>query len=184
MNNKIKFSTRALTEVALTVALISVCAMISLPLPIPITMQICGVYFALFFLGGRLGTIAVFVYLLLGMIGIPVFAGFTGGIARLFDASGGFILGLLLSALLFWLLEYLLPKRPAFSAVAAALALLLLYVAGSLWYGMVHLGSFDFITVISVCVLPFIIPDAIKIFLAYILAKRLRNAITNIQRKE
>ena len=184
MDNNGKVNTRAITAVALTVALISVCAMISIPIAIPITLQSFGIYFALFFLGGKLGSLSVFIYLSLGALGVPIFAGFTGGIARFFDASGGFLFGFLLAALLFWLLEYLLPVGARFSIASAALSLVLLYICGVLWYFFIYLGGGDFLSVILGAVLPFIIPDIIKIFFAYLLCERLKTVVNiNIQRK-
>ena len=79
-----RFSARELVFSALTAALISVCAWIQIPLgPIAFTMQTFGVFAAVGLLGGKLGTLAVAVYLLLGASGAPVFTGFSGGFAKL-----------------------------------------------------------------------------------------------------
>ena len=165
---------RELVYTALASALIAVSALITVPLPsaVAITLQTFGVYFALFFLGGRLGCIAVTLYIAIGAVGLPVFSGFSGGVGRLLDASGGFIVGFLLSALVYWLLTSIFCEK--YRLLFAFLSLLILYVTGTLWYTLVYVGgSLDILTALAACVLPFVIPDAVKILLADLLAKRL-----------
>ena len=70
-------------------ALIAVCAWISIPTTIPFTLQTLGIFTAIGVLGGKRGTVSILVYIILGMIGLPVFAGFNGGIGVLFNATGG-----------------------------------------------------------------------------------------------
>jgi biotin transport system substrate-specific component len=170
---------RELAYTALASALIAVSALITVPLPsaVAITLQTFGVYFALFFLGGRLGTCAVALYIAIGSVGLPVFSGFSGGVGRLFDAGGGFILGFLIAALVYWLLTCLFGAR--LRILFAVITLLLLYAVGALWYSFVYLGAeaADFVTALAVTVLPFIIPDALKIALAEIIARRLHKII-------
>lgn len=93
----------SLTYVALMAALMAVCAWITIPVgPVPFTMQTFAVFAALGLLGGKRGTLAVVVYLLLGLVGLPVFAGFSSGAAALLGPTGGFLLGFLASALVYW----------------------------------------------------------------------------------
>ena len=102
---RIRLRTRDMTHIALFAVLMAVCAWISIPITtISFTLQTFAVFAALLTLGGRLGTYAVVVYLLLGAVGLPVFSGFRGGPAALLGASGGYILGFLASALVYWLL--------------------------------------------------------------------------------
>lgn len=92
-----------LAYIALMAALIALCAWISVPLgPVPFTMQTFGIFAALGLLGGRRGTLAFLIYLLLGIVGLPVFSGFSAGAGVLFGATGGYLLGYLAAALLFW----------------------------------------------------------------------------------
>ena len=95
------------TYIALFAALIAVCAFITIPMPLPFisfTLQTFGVFAALGILGGRDGTTAVAVYILLGAIGVPVFSGFRGGFGVLIGPTGGYIAGFLGAALVYWLL--------------------------------------------------------------------------------
>ena len=160
---------------ALACAFMCVGAMISIPLVVPATMQTFALWFCLFYLGGKRASAAVILYILIGSMGIPVFSGFSGGISRLLDAGGGFIFGLALAALVYSALAFLLPKSGFFTIVSAVISHLVLYASGVLWYAFVYLGggAEALISALIVCVLPFVIPDAAKLFLAYILAKRL-----------
>ena len=93
---------------ALFAVLLTVCAWISVPLPVPFTLQTFAIFAALGILGGRRGTWAVAVYLLLGAVGLPVFSGFRGGLGALLGTTGGYILGFLALALVYWLVTALL----------------------------------------------------------------------------
>ncbi|MDD3920030.1 MAG: biotin transporter BioY, partial [Eubacteriales bacterium] len=82
-------NTRDMLYIALAVALIAICAWLSIPAAVPFTMQTFGVFMAAGLLGKRRGVMAVAVYLLLGIIGIPVFSGFRGGVGVLMGNTGG-----------------------------------------------------------------------------------------------
>lgn len=164
---------RDLTEIAIVSALLCLSALIYIPFAVPITLQTLVLFLSLFSMGGRRTSIATAVYIALGALGLPVFSGFLGGIARLFDATGGYILGMLLGAICFWLLERLMPDKRPYIAVRAAVSLFVIYLAGAVWYAFVYLGDKSLGCLISVCVLPFVIPDAIKIYVAYIISKRI-----------
>ena len=74
-------------------ALMAVCSWISIPTAIPFTLQTMAVFLAVGLLGGKRGTLAVTAYVLLGAVGAPVFANFSGGIGILLGQTGGYILG-------------------------------------------------------------------------------------------
>jgi len=155
-------------------ALLCIGAWLSFPLgDVAVTLQTLGVFLCLFTLGGRRGTIAIFVYLLLGAVGLPVFSGFRGGIAALLGATGGYLLGFFATGLVYWLLSSLFPRHPL---PAMAAGLLACYCFGSIWYFYVYIGG-DSITlgfIAAKCVLPFLLPDAIKLLLAYRLSQKLK----------
>lgn len=102
-----------LAYAALFAVLLMVCAWINIPLTVPFTLQTFGVFAALGTLGGRRGTLAILAYLLLGLVGLPVFSGFQGGPGVLLGTTGGYILGFLASALLYWGMTARLGDRPA-----------------------------------------------------------------------
>ena len=95
-----KFSTRDLCFCAIGAALIAVCAWISIPADVPFTLQTFAIFTVCGLLGGRRGTVSVLVYLLLGAVGAPVFAGFRGGFASLIGTTGGYLVGFILLALI------------------------------------------------------------------------------------
>lgn len=165
-----KVSTGRLALIAVMAAVISVSAFISIPFAgVPITMQLFGVYLALFILGGRGGSAAVLLYISIGALGLPVFSGFSGGIGRLVDATGGFIFGFIILALVYWCLTSILPSGRAYSIISAVISTIVLYFVGALWYSVVFLGGIVYFLEAVLCtVLPFIAFDVVKIFLAVI----------------
>ena len=169
---------------AISAALITVCSWISVPLgPVPVTLQTMAILAVLMTVGGRRGTIAIAVYLLLGAVGVPVFAGFKGGPASFLGPTGGFLAGFIVAALVFWLLEKLvfarlmttLGKRLIFGLVNSLIFELVLYVFGVIWFMTVYAaktGPIGLGTVLGMCVIPFIIPDLIKMAAAAVIGSR------------
>lgn len=161
---------------ALMAVLIAVCSWISIQTVVPFTLQTFAVFCALELLGGARGTIAVAVYLLLGAVGVPVFAGFTGGLGILLGSTGGYLLGFLLTGLVYWLFERL--GRSLWLHVAALLlGLALCYAFGTLWFIEVYSranGPLSVMTALSWCVLPFLLPDGLKLALALLLSARVK----------
>ena len=159
-------STKYMVRAALFAGAMAVCAWLAVPIPdIGFTMQTFGVFLALGLLGGKWGTVSIGLYLLLGLVGLPVFSGFRGGPGVLLGVTGGYLWGFLLSGLVYWAAERL-GKLPAM-----ILGLLACYGCGTAWFLMYSGGGLGF--VLLRCVVPYLIPDGIKIFLAWSLSKRL-----------
>mgnify|MGYP004677723905 FL=1 len=157
-------------------ALIAVCSWISIPATVPFTLQTLGVFSAVGLLGGKRGSLAVLVYILLGLVGLPVFAGLSGGVGVLFGTTGGYIIGFLSSALLMWFAEQLFGKNKIVLAASMVLGLGVCYAIGTLWFMVVYAktsGTVGLGTVLGWCVLPFIVPDLLKIAVALVLTDRL-----------
>lgn len=160
--------------------LIAICSWISIPTMVPFTLQTFGVFLAVGVLGGRRGSLAVLVFVLLGVIGIPVFSGFTGGIGILLNNTGGYIIGFIFSALLMWGMEKILGRKTWALALSMVLGLAVCYAFGTVWFMVVYArnaGAVGVATVLSWCVLPFVIPDLIKIIFALGLSKRLARIV-------
>ena len=158
---------RKMVVCSLFAALTAICAWIAIPIPpISFTMQTFAIFLTLGVLGGKWGTVSVLLYLLLGIVGLPVFSGFRGGFGAILGATGGYIWGFAVSALLYWALERL-GKLPAMAA-----GMLSCYLCGSLWF-TVYAGDIGFVPVLLTCVVPYLVPDAVKIGLAYSLSKRI-----------
>ena len=151
---------------SLFAALIAICAWISVPIPpVSFTLQTLGILMALGILGGKWGSVTVFVYLLTGIVGLPVFAGFRGGAGALLDATGGFLWGFLLGGFGYWMLEKL-GKIPAMVGF-----LLISYSCGCWWFS--RWGGTAMGPAALTCVVPYLIPDGIKLSLAYTLSRRI-----------
>lgn len=171
--------TRDMTYIALMAVLISVCSWLSVPSVIPFTMQTFGVFAALLLLGGKRGSIAVLLYILMGAVGLPVFSNFTGGVGKLMGPSGGYIFGFLLTALCYWVMTALLGDRLWIKILALTAGLVLCYAFGTLWFVEVYSRSepIGIMSALSMCVFPFMVPDAIKMALALAVEKLLRGKI-------
>lgn len=175
-----KTKTYDLVYISIFVVLIAICSWIFIPLTVPVTLQTFGVFMAVGLLGGKRGTLAVLVYILMGTLGIPVFSGFTGGIGIIAGTTGGYIVGFLFSALLMWGMEKAFGRSTAVLALSMVLGLVLCYAVGTLWFMAVYgasSGAIGILTVLGWCVFPFIIPDVAKIVLALILTRRLSGVI-------
>lgn len=173
-----KLRTRDLAYISVFAALIAVCAWIAVPTPwnVSYTLQTMAVFLAVGLLGGKRGTLAVAVYLLLGAAGLPVFSNFTGGAGALLGTTGGYLVGFLFSALLVWALERFAAGRLWAQALAMVLALLVCYAFGTAWFMAVYMrakGAVSLGAVLGWCVVPYIVPDLVKIALALLLARRL-----------
>lgn len=177
MNNQ---RVHSLVYIALFAALLTICAWITIPVTIPFTMQTLAVFLAPLVLGGKRGSLAVAVYLLLGAVGVPVFSGFHSGLGALVGNTGGYLVGFLISAMLMWALERFWQRGYAALALAMAVSLLACYAFGTAWFVMISVRNGTAMTVgtaLSLCVVPFIIPDAAKMLLAVTLAKRLKRFV-------
>ncbi|MCD7754491.1 MAG: biotin transporter BioY [Clostridiales bacterium] len=176
--------TRDMVLIALFAALRPRCAGLSAPPPVPTPLPPFGAFGPGGRRGGKRGTLAVLVYILLGAIGLPVFAGFSGGMGSLLGSSGGYIIGFLFSALVMWGMEALfhLPaaggseagkglvtKRNGVLVLSMVLGLLVCYLFGTVWFMAVYTsanGAVALMTVLGWCVFPFIPFDLLKIALA------------------
>ena len=171
---------RKMTFTAMAAVLICVCSWITIPFTIPFTMQTFAVFFAVLFLGGKNGIAAIALYLLMGMIGLPVFSGFRGGIGHLLGPTGGYIVGFLFTGIFYLMLEPFQKKSRFIRWVALAGGLVLCYLAGTLWFIIVtgsNGGAYTFWSSLSLCVLPYIIPDCAKMILAVYLSNRVKKHV-------
>ena len=176
MNSK----TKDMVYISMFAVLIAICSWISIPAAVPFTLQTMAVFTAVGLLGGKRGTISVLLYILLGAIGIPVFAGFSGGVGVLMGTTGGYIVGFLFSALLMWAMEAAFGKGRIIRILSMVLGLIVCYAFGTIWFMFVYTkttGPVGIAAVLGWCVIPFIIPDCIKIVVAFILTDRLKKVV-------
>ena len=178
MNNTNK--TRDTVFIALFSVLIAVCAWISIPTAVPFTMQTFGVFFALNFLGGKKGIFSVVIYLLMGIIGVPVFANGTAGLGILMGTTGGYMIGWIFSGLAMWLFQTLLGRKKWAQFISMLVGLLVCYGIGTAWFLVVYAqttGAVGLWAALCWCVFPFILPDLVKLGMVLWLTQRLNKIV-------
>ncbi|MBP1561994.1 MAG: biotin transporter BioY [Oscillospiraceae bacterium] len=175
------FSTLELAYTALFTVLIAVCSWITVPLPgVPFTLQTFGIFCAMGIIGGKRSFFAVLTYILLGAVGVPVFSGFRGGLGVLTGLTGGYIVGFLASAAVFWLLTKAFGEKLPVVIGAMVCSLAVCYLFGTVWFVIAGTGSITMAGIVgalSKCVIPFIIPDLIKMALALTLTKAVKKFV-------
>ena len=175
-----KSKTYDMVYIALFAVLIAICSWISIPTVVPFTLQTFATFLSLAVLGGKRGTCAVIVYVLLGAVVIPVFSGFKGGIGVLLSTTGGYIIGFIASALVVWAFEKIAGKKLPVLALSMVCGLIVCYILGTTWFILLYaknVGPVGLSTVLGWCVIPFIIPDLIKLALALLIGQRISKAL-------
>ena len=175
--------TQSIVLCGLSIALLAVGAAITLPFgPVPFTLQTLMLILIVLILTPQETVAAVGGYLLLGAIGLPLFSGFRGGFGILLGPTGGFLMGFFVAALLVAALRGAFgPKATGKKGslaldVASILIVILSYYAFGLAWFMSLTGS-TLTGALGLCVLPFLIPDAIKAAAAFICAQPVRIAL-------
>ena len=168
--------------IALGAALITICSWISIPAAVPFTLQTFAIFAILGMLGGKRGTYSIILYVLLGAIGLPVFSGFRSGFGVILGTTGGYIVGFILSGLIYQLFTNLIGKKTWMSFLFMIIGLLICYAFGTAWFMYAYTkntGAVGVLSALSWCVFPFIIPDIIKIFLALFISKKVKRYIAD-----
>ena len=168
---------RDLCMIGLFTAVIVIMAQIVIPMPfgVPFTMQTFAITLAGIVLGSKNGAIASIIYVMLGAIGLPVFANFTGGWQSIAGPTGGFILSFPLMTYVIGLGMELRSQWKGFSIVALVLGTCLNLFCGALMFSAIT-GS-PLVAGITACVVPFIPATIIKAILAYILGFNIRRRL-------
>ena len=173
-----------LVLISVSAALITVCSWINIPFgPVPFTLQTLAILAVMLTCGGRRGTVSILVYLALGLCGVPVFAEFKGGVSAFAGPTGGFLIGFVFAGLVYWLLESLIfrklmtnmVKTWVFAVVNSVVFEIIMYVIGVIWFMTVYAaqtGPVGLGTVMGWCVIPFIVPDVVKLVVAVMIGER------------
>ncbi len=166
------FKTREIVEVALFTAILAVCSWISVPTTIPFTLQTFGIFCAMLILGGKKGFFSILTYILLGAVGVPVFSGFKAGISALTSYSGGYIWGFIFLGAIFWCAEKFIGNKFYIRIISLIVGLMVCYTCGTLWF--MYIMKTSFIYGLSVCVVPYLAFDGLKLLLAILISSRVR----------
>lgn len=165
--------------IGLSAAIIAVCSWISIPLTVPITLQTMGVVLISGLFGAKRGTLSTLLYILIGAIGVPVFSGFKSGFGVLLGSTGGYIIGFIFTALIVGIVSDKTNKLWAL-ILSMVMGILVCYAFGTAWFAVVYAKTNEqasLATILGWCVIPFLIPDAIKIALAAVLTNRLKKFV-------
>jgi len=166
-----------LTQIALMTALMCILCPMTIPVgPIPISLAPLMIFLSVFILGTKRGTLAVALYLLIGLAGVPVLSGFTGGAARLFGPTGGYMIGYIFMALISgWFINRYYDRIPV-QVLGMLLGLAVLYTFGTLW--LKHQAGMTLQAAAAAGVWPFVGLDLLKIAAAVVIGRAVRSGLT------
>ena len=178
MTQKQKISAITITKVALSTAIICVLGPLSLTLPIspvPISLGILGIFFAVYVNGWLWGTVSCLLYLLIGFVGVPVFAGFTSGAAKLLGPTGGYMIGYIFLSLTAGFFITKFEKKIPLHILGMILGTILCYALGTAWLAISLKMTFK--AALMAGVIPFIPTDAVKMAIAVAVGIPVRSAV-------
>ena len=181
MHNFRNRHTLSLSLTALLVAITSVCAQITIPIFVPITLQVFGVFLAGYLLGAQRGAFSMIIYLVIGFLGLPVFANARGGISVVFSPTFGYLIAFPLSALAIGFISRMKFGEAKKIIISIALGIITIYIFGVIWLLIwsryIAHKPMTLFAAISVGVFPFVIIDAIKGIAAYYITKAVPKSI-------
>lgn len=167
---------------AVMAAVLCVLGPLAVPIgPVPITCGTLGIYLTAYLLGGKWATVSTLVYLLVGLVGAPVFSGYMGGLSRLIGPTGGYLIGYLPMALLAgWVVSLTAQQQNrmlacAFQFLGMVAATAVLYAFGTAWYCIEAEVSLQ--EALAACVLPFIPFDLLKMLITLAVAMPVRRRL-------
>lgn len=174
-NGKQKMTTKTIALIAVMTAVTCVLAPLSIPIgPVPISLTNLAIYFGLYILGVKKETISYIVYMLIGLVGVPVFSGFTGGPAKLIGPTGGYIIGFVPMAIIAGIVIDKTKGKLVPSMLAMVAGTAVCYAFGTAWFVFSSQGSTSISAALALCVFPFIPGDLVKMILAAFFGPRIR----------
>lgn len=173
-----RISVREMTTIALVTAIICIIAPFSIPIPIspiPVTLALFALFLAGIILGKWKGVISAVLYLLLGMVGLPVFTGFTGGVQKLTGPTGGYLVGYIFLVFFTGLFVEKFPGKMPMYFLGGLLGIVSCYAFGTLWFVIQY--KVGFLEALTMCVFPYIPLDLVKLVLAVIVGSQVRKTL-------
>lgn len=169
-------NTRKMTSIALMAAVICILAPVSIPIgAVPVSFTNLAIYFALYIIGTKGATLSYFIYYLLGIIGLPVFSGFTGGFEKAVGPTGGCLIGFFFMAVIGGVFIEKFRNSRILQLTGMILGTLVVYALGTIWFKYVMGTSLK--EAFVVCVAPFIIIDLIKMIAAMFIGSEIRKRL-------
>lgn len=171
----VKSKIHIMARIAVMTALTCVLAPMTIPIgPVPITLTNLVMFFSLYLLGWKMGTVSVVVYILIGMLGVPVFSGFSGGLGKLLGPTGGYIIGYIPMAVIGGLAVEKFNSRWV-HFLGLALGTAVLYALGTAWF--CYTMKIGVMAALGQAVIPFIPFDLIKIVIVIIVGPMIRERL-------
>ena len=174
------FSVQKMAIIALMTAVLCILAPISIPIfisPVPVSLGVLAVYLTAYVLSPLDATISVIIFILLGTFGLPVFSGYSGGLSKLVGPTGGYIIGFLFTVYISSLFIHM-KKGIIYDVIGMITGLALCYILGTIWFS--YQQGKGFIASLLLCVVPFLIGDAIKIIVAVILGTQINKRLAHL----
>ena len=174
------FSVQKTAVIALMTAVLCILAPISIPIfisPVPVSLGVLAVYLTAYVLKPVDALISVILFILLGMVGLPVFSGYSGGLSKLVGPTGGYIIGFLFTVYISSLFIHL-KKGFMYDIIGMVSGLAICYILGTIWFS--HIQGKGFIASLFLCVIPFLIGDAIKLIVAVVLGTQINKRLAHM----
>lgn len=172
-----KITTYQMAVTALMAAVLCVIGPLSVPIgAIPISLSNFVISLTVWLLGPKFGTLSVAIYLALGAVGMPVFSGYGGGLAKLAGPTGGYLIGYLAMAFIGGLFVEKSKGNPVVSGIGLVIGVAVSYVFGTAWF-VFQMGC-ELSYALAVCVYPFIAFDLAKVIVACVVGALLRKRLT------
>lgn len=181
---KKKMTTAQMTVTAMMTSITCVVGPLALPIPIspvPVSLTNLVIFFMAYVLGAKYAAASYLLYLLIGMAGLPVFSGFTGGLGKMAGPTGGYLIGFIFLAVIAGYFVDRFPKSLPLHVTGMALGMVVSYICGTIWLAG-QLGI-TFAAGLGVGVIPYLPGDAVKIILAVIAGPMLKKSISRAMGK-
>ena len=176
-----RFTTRDMAMIGLMTAVTCVLAPMSIPIgPVPISLTNLVLYFSIYLIGTKFALVSYVIYLLLGLVGLPVFSGFTGGPAKLAGPTGGYLIGFLL---MIWIAGVFITRSKGkkwIDLTGMVIGTAAVYTVGTIWLSVQ--SGMDPRAALFAGVIPFLPGDAVKIILALFNGRKIRSLLLRIRK--
>ena len=177
-----KINTRNMTTIGLMSALLCIIGPFSIPLPfspVPIVLSNLMIYISCSILGTKKGTLSVIIYLLIGLVGLPVFSGFTSGLSKIAGPTGGYLIGYIFCAIITGLFVEKFEDKIYMYAIGMILGTLICYAFGTIW--LAKQLSLTFMQALFMGVIPYLIGDSLKIMCGTLIGFKIRNKLNSLK---
>lgn len=178
VNTRPSWDAKFIALIGVMTAVICVLGSLSIPIPmspVPISLANFAIFLAVYALGARMGTISCLIYLLIGLIGLPVFSSFSGGAAKLLGPTGGYLFGYILMALISGIVIDRSKGNRIIQFFGLVLGTAVCYLFGTLW--LAWQASMTVQGALAAGVIPFIPADFVKIILILVIGPEIRERL-------